>query len=728
MLNLGVSLLVAFFAFSHKKFAYAKHTMGYLATALSAWSGAELARGLLSGNSAFFPIAVHASLASFFIVGALYFASAYKLFVAPYIPRGLFYTILIGLGAGVIAAAIPGVLVNAQNNSGIVSLTSFFHLGIALWFLVVGGLLHPLRRAYAAAANIAAARISIFTIAGACLIAGFFSYVAAWYGSSVFTALYMCISLFIVLAAYAAFAEHVTDIHMLISQLVVYGLSMLGVLAISSVLLLIVQSDAPSGFTFETLAIIAISLLFLPFLVRLAARMQGSITDIRPNKFHAVLREKIKNLITILDLESLAKECMELLKQMTTASSLALLIRSGETHNLEVTYGEGFDVGGILFEPANNPIVGILMHASAPLAIDAHGEPVERGAVAPVVAPIARALSQAEISMLVPVTGKRGLIGCIVLGKKTVGSRYMQEEIELLEFFASELAVALENARVYRETKALSAYLQNMNTDLVKKVETATAELKVKNEALERANQKLEEMSELKTDFLNMASHQFKTPTTVIRGMLSMIEKKEVNEATRDSFIHKMREAADRLNNLITDFLNTAKIEGGGLMLKFETANVIEFVGHIVDELVPLAQKKQLELKIAPYAGEKINAEFDLQRMHEALYNFVDNAIKYTPSGSVRLAFSLSGDKWTLEVADTGIGIPAVEIKKLFQKFYRTEGAARETSSGTGLGLYVAKKIIEEHGGAVSVRSPGLGKGTTFVITMPLHRATPAAL
>jgi signal transduction histidine kinase len=726
-LNTAFALLAALIILFQNKHGKGAYILGLLALSVGTWSASVLVQDIFSQNQFLVRVAAHAGLASFFLIALFHCAATYVVFAVSYIRRSVYYAAVTVLGLGAVASTVPGVFVWVDQRSGDVSHAALLGLGIALWFLAVGASFRFLRKAYAAAEGMESARISLFTLASVCLVAGFFPYAASWYGNDILTIVYICVSLYIALAAYAVFARRIADIHTIISQFVVYGISVLGVLGISGILLVVFQQDRSRGFIFENLAVIVIGLLFLPLLVRMASRMHRSITDINPDKARAALKEQVGDLITILDLKSLTAECVALLRQITTAHGVAILIRSDATHNLEGAYGDGFDLTGKLFEQASNPIIGAVKNERNILFVD------ERGAITGasqvngmLTAPeLASALAEASVALLVPLIGKSGLIGCMVLGHKTVGGRYRPEEIELLEFFAGECGVAIENARAYSETSALSSYLQNMNADLLRKIEHATAELKVKNKALETANQKLKELSELKTDFLNMASHQFKTPTTVIRGMLSMIEKKEVNDATRDSFIHKMRESADRLNTLITDFLNAAKIEGGGLALKHEPNDAAEFIRKIADDLLPIAQKKGLALTITQHPEGKIPAAFDTQRMHEALYNFIDNAIKYTPSGSVSLAISKDERSWTLEVRDSGIGIPEAEIKKLFQKFYRTESAARETSNGTGLGLYVAKKIIEEHGGSVTVASPGAGQGTTFTVHVPLDPVQP---
>src|SRR3989344_2702981 len=448
-LNTAFALLAALLILFQRKHGRGAYTLGMLALAVGVWSASVLVQEIFSQNQFLVRVSGHAGLASFFLIALFHCATVYVVFAAPYVRRSVFYAALAVLGLGAVAGAVPGVFAWVDQRSGNISHSALLGLGIALWFLVIGISFRLLRKAYAAAESMESARISLFTLASVCLVAGFLPYAASWYGNDILTVTYICVSLYVALAAYAVFARRIADVHALVSQFVVYGISALGVLGISGVLLVVFQQDRSRGFIFESLAIIVIGLLFLPLLVRVASRMHSSITDINPDKARAVLKEQVGNLITILDLKSLTAECVSLLRQITTAQGVAILIRSEATHNLEGAYGDGFDLAGALFEPANNPIIGAVKSVRNILFVDERG--AIRGAAQEenllTTPAFAGALTEAGVVLLIPLISKSGLIGCMVLGHKTVGGRYSPEEIELLEFFADECGVAIENAR-----------------------------------------------------------------------------------------------------------------------------------------------------------------------------------------------------------------------------------------------------------------------------------------
>ena len=198
-----------------------------------------------------------------------------------------------------------------------------------------------------------------------------------------------------------------------------------------------------------------------------------------------------------------------------------------------------------------------------------------------------------------------------------------------------------------------------------------------------------------------------------------MIINDEVDDQTRRKFLEKIFNSANRLDTLISDLLNTARIEGG-IQLDIAEASPNSFVKKIIEELEQPAKKKGVQLAYHNKTPDGFRAHFDASRLHESIYNLIDNAIKYTPEGSVTVTLESADSHWRCTVTDTGIGIRKEDIPHLFQKFYRSDNA-QEAASGTGLGLYVVQKIVAEHGGSVEVQSDGLGKGTTFIVSIPIN-------
>lgn len=241
---------------------------------------------------------------------------------------------------------------------------------------------------------------------------------------------------------------------------------------------------------------------------------------------------------------------------------------------------------------------------------------------------------------------------------------------------------------------------------------------------LERAQE------EQRSDFISTASHEMRTPIAAIEGYLSLAlnEKTAKIDDNAKNYLQKARDSTQHLGQLFQDLLTSSKAEDGRLA---SNPTVVE-IGEIVEEVTDLskfkAQEKGLELKFIVSsdntpAGAKVVRPFyysyiDPIRMNEVFQNLIDNAIKYTPEGSVTVR--LTGDASTiqLQIQDTGPGIAGEDIPHLFQKFYRVDNSATRTIGGTGLGLFICKKIVELYSGRIWVESI-LGKGSTFFVNLP---------
>lgn len=246
-------------------------------------------------------------------------------------------------------------------------------------------------------------------------------------------------------------------------------------------------------------------------------------------------------------------------------------------------------------------------------------------------------------------------------------------------------------------------------------IEQLAGELKTANKELGRINQ-------AKSDFISMASHQLKTPLSIIKGYVSMTLEGSFGNLSKKitDQLQKVYISNERLIALVDDLLNLSRVEEGRMKYDFSKECIADIVQQIVDEVQMPAQRKKLQL-IWKRPTEKLYARVDLNKMRNVIFNLVDNAIKYTATGSITITVYKHDIFLRVAVSDTGRGISSQQIKKLFTKFTRVlEGSGGLTTSGFGLGLYVAKFIVEEHKGHVWAESAGLGKGSTFILELPL--------
>ena len=228
------------------------------------------------------------------------------------------------------------------------------------------------------------------------------------------------------------------------------------------------------------------------------------------------------------------------------------------------------------------------------------------------------------------------------------------------------------------------------------------------------------EAERLKADFVSFVTHQLRTPLTGIKWLLELAQGGELSEETA-SYVHDARASADRLITLVNDLLDVSRLESGRLATSPEATDLALVTSNVVAELAPLAQEKHQNVVMESAAG--VPAVFvDPKLAREVVLNLISNALRYTPErGAVTVRMGAKNGAVEWEVRDTGIGIPASALPRLFEKFYRAENAAVVHTEGTGLGLYLVRLIVERSGGRVWCESTE-GAGSTFHFTLPLAR------
>jgi len=322
---------------------------------------------------------------------------------------------------------------------------------------------------------------------------------------------------------------------------------------------------------------------------------------------------------------------------------------------------------------------------------------------------VTNSLTWLDAAAVLPLLVNKKLTGLIILGDKQSGEPYLQDDITFLNSFSPQAAVALENARLYQESLAFSRKLEI-------EVEHATHELAV-------ANDQLRDLDKAKSEFLSIASHQLYTPLTALRGYLSMIKEGDFGRVPpkQKPVYDILEKSSARLISLIRELLDISRIESGRLELNLESIDLAAMSAALIKDLLPNAINKDLDLLFKPPTTKLPHVIGDRQRLRQVMLNFIDNAIKYTDQGEVIVTVTLDHQYLVFAVTDTGRGLEESEISKLFTKFTRVGGAAQSNTEGTGLGLYVARQIVEEMHGTVDVTSPGLGRGSTFSMHIPIE-------
>ena len=232
------------------------------------------------------------------------------------------------------------------------------------------------------------------------------------------------------------------------------------------------------------------------------------------------------------------------------------------------------------------------------------------------------------------------------------------------------------------------------------------------------------ELDKAKDDFISVASHELRTPMTIIKSYLWMLENAKAGELNQKQleYLEKAVKSTENMINLINDMLNISRVEQGKLTFKIKKINISEDVRDSLVGFDLKASEKNLTLDVdmgGNGAGLEVYADAD--KVREVITNLVGNSLKFTKKGGVKVRVEDLRDCVKVSVEDTGVGISPENIQRLFQKFERLDSSYTTVaeSAGTGLGLYIVKMYIENMGGQVGVDSEGIGKGSTFWFTLP---------
>jgi len=252
-------------------------------------------------------------------------------------------------------------------------------------------------------------------------------------------------------------------------------------------------------------------------------------------------------------------------------------------------------------------------------------------------------------------------------------------------------------------------------------MEILTKKLQKTGEQLQKANKELQRLDEAKSEFLSIASHQLRTPTTVIKGYISMMQEGSFGKVPKilKENLDKVYIATERLLNLIESLLDISRIEAGRLEFDIQPTDLGAIAKATVEDFKPKAKAKKLKLEIfSPADLPKVKA--DTNKVKEVISNLIDNAVKYTKAGEISVGLHQEGTSVVLSVQDTGHGVEPDDLSRLFNKFVRGNGMVKVHTEGTGLGLYFARKVIENMGGRIWAESPGKDRGSKFSFSLPL--------
>ena len=309
--------------------------------------------------------------------------------------------------------------------------------------------------------------------------------------------------------------------------------------------------------------------------------------------------------------------------------------------------------------------------------------------------------------IVIPLLHQNQETGILFLGEhKSLG--YSSRDIEMLESIAGELAVSIRNSLSMEE-------INELNKSLQRRIDEATKELRFSNRQLQR-------LDEAKNEFISMASHQLRTPLTSIKGYLDMMLEGDLGKIspTQRAVLREAFSSSERMVRLINDFLNVSRLQTGKFTIDKQSVDIAQILRDEVSLLKVVADQRSVEMVLK--IDKKIpSLAVDSEKIRQVMLNMIDNAIYYSnPHKKVVITLKSSGKMIEFSVKDSGIGVPKSEQANLFGKFFRGTNAKKRRPDGTGVGLFLAKKVILSHDGEMIFESEE-GKGSTFGFKLPVR-------
>jgi len=327
---------------------------------------------------------------------------------------------------------------------------------------------------------------------------------------------------------------------------------------------------------------------------------------------------------------------------------------------------------------------------------------------------IARALAELGLKscMIVPLVARNRTLGTITLATAESNRYYDANDLALAEEAAHRIALAVDNARLYREAQhAVTAREDALRVrdDLLSREHTAREEAESANRA--------------KDEFLATVSHELRTPLNAILGWAHMLRTNKLDSVTQNRALETIERNAKSQAQLIEDILDVSRIVAGKLNLEVRPVEISILVDAAIDAVRPAADAKgiTLEAVLDPRTGPVLG---DANRLQQVIWNLAANAVKFTgKGGTVQVRLQRSGSYVEIVVSDTGQGIDTDFLPYVFERFRQADATSTRSHGGLGLGLAIVRHLVEMHGGAVFADSPGVGKGATFTVRLPLLMA-----
>ncbi|ASB48343.1 PAS domain S-box protein [Alkalitalea saponilacus] len=311
-----------------------------------------------------------------------------------------------------------------------------------------------------------------------------------------------------------------------------------------------------------------------------------------------------------------------------------------------------------------------------------------------------------NVMLYIPLISANGVFGLLILSGDDENRTFTQSEIEICQSMAAQASLAIENARLYKESVNYTNQLKQHNVEL----ENLNKEFFI-------AKEKAEQSDRLKTAFLQNMSHEIRTPMNGILGFSELLRTPGLSDQRKDSYVRYISESTNQLLNIVDDIIDISRLETGDLVLVQDEVDLAEILQKVYNQY---RDKTNESVKLNTFfpEGEEVKFIGDNQRIEKVLQKLVCNAVKFTRDGEIVFGCKNRGDKWVLFVEDTGIGVDEEHKESIFQPFRQADMQVNREFGGNGLGLSIASRIVEQMGSEIILESEP-GKGSVFYFALP---------
>jgi len=385
--------------------------------------------------------------------------------------------------------------------------------------------------------------------------------------------------------------------------------------------------------------------------------------------------------MTTVDLSILLERIVHIAAEETGADRCSLMLLDEKAQELSVGAAKGLsaDVIAAARQSVGDGVSGWVMEHGEPAIIQGSSGDDPRFRDAP-------HWENLETAICLPLKSQDRPIGVLSVAKGPKAVSFTESEVELLSVLGSQAAIAIENARLFQQTQ----------------------------EAYER----LSELDHMKSEFISIAAHELRTPLAVVLAYVSLVEE-EVSDPLKEH-LSVVTQAATQLKSIIDDMLSLSHVQAGQARLQIADVTIAKLVATVLADIAPLVEGKGHTVA-TDLPSELPSVRADPEKLGLVVSNLVSNAVKFTPSGGhIEIGARVQGDEVVLRVSDDGIGITEEAKGRVFDRFYQVEESLRREHQGIGLGLPIAKAMVELHGGSIWVESVP-GQGSTFFFRIPIE-------